>query len=112
MNNDQQNADSDVSTTTARTLSDEDITTTRLKGRRLFMRALGITALVATGIAIGHNPSPVTAATHHDFPKGSSDSDTTQNKDLKAVDSDDRNSKSVDSDQNRLRDAKRSSDSD
>jgi hypothetical protein len=110
--NDQQNDGSDAKSTTPRTLRDEDITTTRLKARRLFLRTLGITALVATGIAIGHNPSSVRAETHHDFPKGSSDSDTTQNKDLKAVDSDERNSKSVDSDQNRLRDAKRSSDSD
>jgi hypothetical protein len=110
--NDQPNDGFDDKSPPPRTLNDKDITTTKLKGRRLFMGTLGITALVATTIAIGHNPSSVRAETHHDFPKGSSDSDATQNKDLKAVDSDDRNSKSVDSDQNRLRDAKRSADSD
>jgi hypothetical protein len=109
---DQQNEGSDAKTTTPLTLTDEDIRTTRLKGRRLFLRTLGISVLVATGIAIGHSSSSVRAETHHDFPKGSSDSDTTQNADLKAVDSDDRNSKAVNSDQNRLRDVKRSSDSD
>jgi hypothetical protein len=109
---DQQNDGSDNKSNIPGTLNDQDVTTTRLNGRRLFLGTLGITVLVATAIVIGHDPVSVRAETHHDFPKGSSDSDTTQNKDLKAVDSDDRNSKAVDSDQNRLRDVKRSSDSD
>jgi|ERR1051325_95610 hypothetical protein len=117
---DQQNDSSDNTSTTSRTLNDQDIKTTRLKGRRLFLASLGITVLGATAIAIGRTSSSSRTSdddsedskTHHDFPKGNSDGDTTQNKDLKAVDSDDRNSKAVDTDQNRLRDAKRSTDSD
>jgi hypothetical protein len=74
-----------------------------------------------TAIAVGQNLSSARSADsdandskkHHDFPKKkSNDSDTTQNADLKTVDSDNRNSKAVDSDRSRLRDAKGSSDSD
>jgi hypothetical protein len=86
-----------------------DIKTTRLAaGRRSFLATLGVGFFGATAIAVGQT-SPAFA---RDFPKGSSDSDTTKNRDLKAVDSDSRNSKAVDSDQSRLRDAKRSSDKD
>lgn len=104
---------------TPNTLTDSDIKTTRLKGRRFFLGVLGGTALGATAIVLGHNSS--TAATadsnandskkHHDFPKGESNSDRTENEDLKAVDSDKHNSKTVNSNRNRLRDVKRSSDS-
>lgn len=90
------------------TLSSEDIKTNRLTGRRSFLSTLRIALFGAAAIVVGQAPP----ASARDFPKGSSDSDSTTNKDLKSVDSDNRNSKAVDSDQNRLRDVKRSSDSD
>jgi|SRR5882672_1007793 len=103
----------------ASTLDDQDVISTRSNGRRLFLASLGITVVGATAIAIGLNHSSARASDndgkdskHHDFPKGKSDSDTTRNADLKTADSDERNSKARDNDQSRLRDAKRSSDSD
>ncbi len=119
--NDNQNDNSEGKSATPNTLTDSDIKTTKISGRRLFLGALGVTALGATAIVLGHSSTAAKAADsdsndskkHHDFPKASSkDSDTTRNKDLKAVDSDTRNSKAVDSDQNRLRDSKGSADSD
>ncbi len=103
----------------AHTLSDEEIVSTRSNGRRLFLSSLGVVVAGATAVALGLSSSSAKASDndgkdgkHHDFPKKNNDSDTTRNKDLKSADSDDRNSKAVDSDQNRLRDAKGSSDSD
>ena len=87
------------------TLADTDIVSVRT-GRRTFLRAVGVGLMGATAAAAG------AAVLASDFPKGSSDSDVTQNADLKYVDSDQHNSKAVDSDQNRLRDVKRSADSD
>lgn len=89
------------------TLSEDDITVTN-HGRRSFLRIAGLGVVGVAAVA----GAAAAASGHHDFPKGSSDSDTTQNKDLKATDSDANNSKAVDGDQNRLRDVKRSTDSD
>lgn len=88
-------------------LDDKDIVTVRHNSRRTFLRALGLTLTGATGIVAGARSSRAS-----DFPKGTSDSDVTENADLKAVDSDENNSKAVDSNQNRLRDVKRSADAD
>ena len=118
---DQENSSSSNKSIAQRTVSDEEITTTRSNSRRLFLGTLGISALGATIIAVGKNHSSAQSADsdandskkHHDFPKKkNNDSDTTQNADMKNVDSDNRNSKAVDSDRSRLRDAKGSSDSD
>lgn len=87
-------------------LTDQDIVTAR-KGRRTFVGIAAATMLGASAVAAG-----AVVAGYHDFPKGSSDSDVTENADLKSADSDQRNSKAVDSNQNRLRDVKRSTDSD
>jgi hypothetical protein len=103
-----------------RTLDPADIKTTRLNARRSFLRTLGVGLLGAAALATGQGVTPAKAAddddddakTHHDFPKGSSDGDVTTNADLKYSDSDENDSKSSDSDQNRLRDVKRSEDSD
>ena len=114
--NDQQNDSSDKKSTPA-TLTDQDIKTTRVNSTRLFLGTLGITALAATAIVLGQISAPASAADPQskkrpsDFPKGNSNSDATENKDSKAVDSDKHNSKEVDSNQNRLRDVKRSTDS-
>src|SRR5882672_6082729 len=96
---DQQNDNSENKSTTSGTLTDQDIKTTRLNGRRLFLGALGITVLGATAIALGHKPSSAMASDtdakdskHHDFPKGNSNTYATENKDTNAVDSDARNS--------------------
>ena len=87
------------------TISDADIVSVRT-ARRTFLRMAGASLLGATATAAG------AASLAHDFPKGNSDSDETVNADLKAVDSDQRNSKAVDNDRSRLRDVRRSSDSD
>ena len=100
-------------------LSNDDIKTTRQRDRRSFLKALGIGLAGAAALATGRTP-PARASdddgndntTHHDFPKGGADGDRTTNADLKNSDSDDHDSKSTDSDQNRLRDAQGSSDSD
>jgi len=109
-------------------LSDSDIKTTRQRERRSFLKTVGIgvagaAALVLTmgsrGEARDDDPSDGrdsdtadNGGPQHDFPKGSSDGDETVNKDLKARDSDSHNAKETDSDENRLRDVKRSGDSD
>lgn len=89
-------------------LGEDDIVVTPNHGRRSFLKIAGLGVVGVATIA----GAAAAAASYHDFPKGSSDSDVTQNKDLKAVDSDANNSKAVDGDQNRLRDVKRSTDSD
>ena len=85
------------------TLSDDDIVSTRNR-RRSFLYAVGASALGITAVAAG------AAMLASDFPKGESNIDVTENADLKYVDSDERNSKAVDTNQNRLRDVKRSTD--
>lgn len=118
---------------TPTTLSDDDIKTERLTGRRSFLRKLGVGLLGITAMSAAQTISRARAAdsdendasgdsdgqdgggeppTHHDFPKKENDSDETSNADLKNTDSDSNDSKNTDSDQNRLRDAKGSSDSD
>ena len=92
----------------ASTLTDGEITSGRLPARRSFLRAAGAAMLGMTAVIVGSG-RPARAS---DFPKGSSDGDSTTNKDLKYVDSDQNDSKAVDSDQNRLRDVRRSGDSD
>lgn len=87
-------------------LADEDIVTAR-RVRRTFAAAVGASLLGASALA-----AAAVVAANSDFPKGSSDSDVTENADLKAVDSDSHNSKAVDSNSNKLRDVKRSTDSD
>jgi hypothetical protein len=87
------------------TISDADIVSVRT-ARRTFLRMAGASLLGATAAAAG------AASLAHDFPKGNSDTNETVNADLKAVDSDQRNSKAVDNDRSRLRDVRRSSDSD
>lgn len=91
-----------------KSLSEDEISVSPNHGRRSFLKIAGLGVVGVAAVA----GAATAAAGHHDFPKGSSDSDTTQNKDLKAVDSDANDSKAVDSDQNRLRNVKRSSDSD
>lgn len=88
-------------------LHEDDVQTTFVRGRRSFLKVagLGVAGIAVVGAAAA-------AAAYHDFPKGASDSNVTENKDLKAVDSDANNSKAVDSNQNRLRDVKRSTNSD
>ena len=88
-------------------LDDKDIVTVRHNSRRSFLRGLGLTLTGATAVVSGARTSRAS-----DFPKGTSDSDVTENADLKAVDSDENNSKAVDGNQNRLRDVKRSADAD
>lgn len=105
--------------TPSTTLSNDEIKTTRQRDRRSFLKTLGIGLAGAAALATGRT-TPARASdddgndntTHHDFPKGGADGDQTTNADLKYSDSDDRDSKSADSDQNRLRDAQGSSDSD
>ncbi|MDO8423623.1 MAG: hypothetical protein Q7S99_15835 [Parvibaculum sp.] len=122
----------EVSQTPA-TLSDDDIKTERLTGRRSFLRKLGVGLLGITAIGASQTISRARAAdsdendsggdsddqdgggeppTHHDFPKKENDGDETSNADLKNTDSDSNDSKYTDSDESRLRDAKGSSDSD
>ena len=74
------------------TVDDAEIKRQTRLARRSFIRKVGVGVSGAVALTVG-----VVAA---------ADSDTTQNKDLKATDSDSHNSKSVDSDQNRLRDYK------
>ena len=88
-------------------LDESDVQVTPNRGRRAFLKVAG---LGVTGIAVIAGAALASKA--RDFPKGSSDSDRTENKDLKATDSDSHNSMAVDSNQNRLRDVKRSADSD
>ena len=74
------------------TVDDAEIKRQTRLAHRSFIRKVGVGVSGAVALTVG-----VVAA---------ADSDTTQNKDLKATDSDSHNSKSVDSDQNRLRDYK------
>tara|TARA_R110000868_G_scaffold56546_3_gene174943 strand:- start:12790 stop:13188 length:399 start_codon:yes stop_codon:yes gene_type:complete len=118
---------------TPTTLSDGDIKTERLSGRRSFLRTLGVGLLGITAIGATQKISHAHAQdsdendaggdsdgqdgggeppTHHDFPKKENDGDETSNADLKNTDSDSNDSKYTDSDESRLRDAKGSSDSD
>jgi hypothetical protein len=116
----QQNDKSGNKSTTPNTLTDQDITTARVNGRRSFLGVLGITVLGATTIALGYSlpgSAPDSAGKNKktkqsDFPKGTSDTNTTENSNSKAVDSDERNSKAVDTDQSRLRDVRKSSNTD
>ncbi len=85
-----------------KTLTDSDIVTQRVVGRRSFIAQAGALLLgTAAAVISGRGVA------------GAEDSDTTQNADLKAVDSDTRNVR-ADSDRSRLRDAKgrRTTDSD
>lgn len=108
-------------------LSDDDIKLVRQRERRSFLKAVGlgvvgVAALAAAGKVTAADEDPSDGrdsdtadnggGPHHDFPKRASDGDETTNKDLKAVDSDDRNSKEVDADENHLRDVKGSNDAD
>jgi hypothetical protein len=88
-------------------LKDSEIVSVRGSNRRSFLRTLGLALTGATATVVG--ASRVTA---RDFPKGTSDGDVTTNADLKYADSDQHNSKAVNSDRNRLRDVRRSSNSD
>ena len=88
-------------------LTDDEIIVENRTGRRGFLSSLGI-GLAGAGIAI----FAASKAQAKDFPKGTADGDTTQNADLKATDSDQHNSKAVDTDRSRLRDARKSSDAD
>lgn len=88
-----------------KTLSDADILSER-RARRTFTGMVGATLLGASAVAGG-----AVVVAQSDFPKGSSDTNVTENADLKYVDSDQHNTKAVDSNQNRLRDVKRSTDS-
>ena len=111
---------------TSISLSDDDIKVTRQRERRSFLKAVGlgvvgVAALVAAPRVTARDDDPSdgrdsdtadNGGHQSNFPKGSSDGDETVNKDLKASDSDDNNSKETDSDENRLRDVKRSTDSD
>lgn len=92
----------------SRSLGDHEIKTDRVRGRRSFLRNIGVGLFGAAAVVVGRS----TPAYAKDFPKKSNDSDTTSNRDLKTADSDSHNSKAVDSDQSRLRDAKGSSDTD
>jgi len=99
-------------------LRGDDIRTSRITGRRSFLSRLGIGLFGATAIAVGR----VEPARASDFPKGTHDNDRDTQKDAKPIgssprnpkpfDQDSRDSKAVDSDQNRARDAKASVDRD
>jgi len=88
------------------TLAESDIVVQRIRERRSFLAMLGVAAAGATALVL------TAKAKSSNFPKGNSDSDETENADLKTADTDSHNSKAVDSNQNRLRDVKRSTDSD
>lgn len=88
-------------------LTDDEIIVENRTGRRGFLSSLGI-GLAGAGVAL----FAASKAHAKDFPKGTADGDTTQNADLKTADTDQHNSKAVDTDQSRLRDARKSSDSD
>lgn len=99
-------------------LRGEDIRTSRITGRRSFLSKLGIGLFGATAIATGR----IEPARASDFPKGTHDNDRDREKDAKPIgsnprnpvpfDRDSRDSKVVDSDQNRARDVKASVDRD
>ena len=89
-----------------KSLKDDEIVTTRLMARRSFVKKFGLGLLTATGVVVGLKKASASDS------KPNNDSDTTSNADLKAVDSDQHNSKVVDTDRSRLRDYKKKGDSD
>lgn len=97
----------DDNSNSRKSLEEDQIQTVPNQGRRAFLKIAG---LGVAGVAVVAGAAA--ASSYHDFPKGNSNANETENKDLKATDSDANNSKTVDSNQNRLRDVKRSTNSD